>query len=216
MLRTSRRSIRRWAAASWRRCQRKRQRVPITLRGHRPGALIRQELRMKIDSNSSGLDHAALQRLEKPAADAAKPAAAGKTVSGDAELANEAVKAVNELPDPDGPGRAHACPAGGRGARERRGALGRQPDRQHAGQDERHGQEVTTENRSAFVRLELALREVGEALSRAESRATAFDGARAGRRVGGGVRVRPATIDAGPPNASTPGGVAATSGTRSR
>ena len=54
---------------------------------------------MKIDSNSSGLDQAALQRLEKPAADALKPAAAGKTVSGDAELANEAVKAANDLPE---------------------------------------------------------------------------------------------------------------------
>jgi|SRR6476646_11429899 anti-sigma28 factor (negative regulator of flagellin synthesis) len=54
---------------------------------------------MKIDSNSSGLDHAAPQRLEKPAADAPKPAAAGKTVSGDAELANEAVKAANDLPE---------------------------------------------------------------------------------------------------------------------
>lgn len=54
---------------------------------------------MKIDSNSSGLDHAALQRLEKPAPDALKPAAAGKTVSGDAELANEAVKAANDLPE---------------------------------------------------------------------------------------------------------------------
>ena len=54
---------------------------------------------MKIDSNRSGLDHAALQRLEKAAPDALKPAAAGKTVSGDAELANEAVKAANDLPE---------------------------------------------------------------------------------------------------------------------
>ena len=54
---------------------------------------------MKIDSNSSGLDQAALQRLEKPAADAPKPAAAGKTDSGDAELANEAVKAANDMPE---------------------------------------------------------------------------------------------------------------------
>jgi negative regulator of flagellin synthesis FlgM len=61
---------------------------------------------MKTDSNSSGLDHAARQRLEKPPADTPEPAAAGKTASGDtvqvsadAALAKEAVKAANDSPE---------------------------------------------------------------------------------------------------------------------
>jgi anti-sigma28 factor (negative regulator of flagellin synthesis) len=55
---------------------------------------------MKIDSNSSGLDHARLQRAgEACGEEASKPAAAGKTASADAELANEVVKAANDLPE---------------------------------------------------------------------------------------------------------------------
>jgi flagellar biosynthesis anti-sigma factor FlgM len=61
---------------------------------------------MKIDSNRPNLDHAALQRLERAAAEASKQAASGKPaagdtveVSADAALANDAVKAVNESPD---------------------------------------------------------------------------------------------------------------------
>ena len=61
---------------------------------------------MKIDSNRPSLDHAALQRLERAAAEASKQAALAKTASGDtvqvsadAALANDAVKAVNESPD---------------------------------------------------------------------------------------------------------------------
>ena len=61
---------------------------------------------MKIDSNRPNLDQAALQRLERAAAEASKQAASGKTgtsdtvqVSADAALANDAVKAVNDSPD---------------------------------------------------------------------------------------------------------------------
>jgi|SoimicMinimDraft_5_1059733.scaffolds.fasta_scaffold32636_1 flagellar biosynthesis anti-sigma factor FlgM len=61
---------------------------------------------MKIDSNRPNLDHAALQRLEKAAAEASKQSAAAKTATGDtvqlsadAALANDAVKAANESPD---------------------------------------------------------------------------------------------------------------------
>jgi flagellar biosynthesis anti-sigma factor FlgM len=61
---------------------------------------------MKIDSNRPNLDHAALQRLERAAADASKQAPAGKAapedtveLSADAALASDAVKAVKESPD---------------------------------------------------------------------------------------------------------------------
>jgi negative regulator of flagellin synthesis FlgM len=61
---------------------------------------------MKIDSNRPSLDHAALQRLERAAAEAPKQATAGKAASGDtvqvsadAALANDAVKAASESPD---------------------------------------------------------------------------------------------------------------------
>jgi flagellar biosynthesis anti-sigma factor FlgM len=61
---------------------------------------------MKIDGNRHGLDQAALQRLEKAAADSAKQATTNKGVSGDtvqvsadATLANDAVKAANDSPD---------------------------------------------------------------------------------------------------------------------
>ena len=61
---------------------------------------------MKIDGNRPGLDHTALQRLEKAAADSAKQATTNTVTSGDtvqvsadATLANDAVKAANETPD---------------------------------------------------------------------------------------------------------------------
>ncbi|MEO7271552.1 MAG: flagellar biosynthesis anti-sigma factor FlgM [Vicinamibacterales bacterium] len=61
---------------------------------------------MKIDGNRPGLDHAALQRLEKAATESAKQATtkqahSGDTVqvSADATLAHNAVKAANETPD---------------------------------------------------------------------------------------------------------------------
>jgi negative regulator of flagellin synthesis FlgM len=61
---------------------------------------------MKIDGNRPGLDHAALQRLEKAAADAPKQVNANTVKSGDtvqvsadATLANDAVKAANDSPD---------------------------------------------------------------------------------------------------------------------
>ena len=61
---------------------------------------------MKIDSNRPNLDQAALQRLERAAAEARKSGAASKAVSGDtvevsadAALANDAVKAANDSPD---------------------------------------------------------------------------------------------------------------------
>ena len=61
---------------------------------------------MKIDGNRPGLDHAALQRLEKAATESAKQAATNKGVSGDtvqvspdATLANDAVTAANDTPD---------------------------------------------------------------------------------------------------------------------
>jgi flagellar biosynthesis anti-sigma factor FlgM len=60
---------------------------------------------MKIDSNRPSLDHAALQRLERAAAEAPKQATAGKAagdtvqVSADAALAHDAVKAASESPD---------------------------------------------------------------------------------------------------------------------
>jgi len=61
---------------------------------------------MKIDGNRPGLDHAALQRLEKAAAESAKQTTTNKVTSGDtvqvsadATLANDAVKAANDTPD---------------------------------------------------------------------------------------------------------------------
>src|SRR3954451_22784297 len=61
---------------------------------------------MKIDGNRPGLDHAALQRLDKAAAASTKQATtstvkSGDTVqvSADATLANDAVKAANDAPD---------------------------------------------------------------------------------------------------------------------
>jgi flagellar biosynthesis anti-sigma factor FlgM len=61
---------------------------------------------MKIDGNRPNLDHAALQRLERAAADAPKQATAAKVSSGDtvqvsadAALANDAIKAVNDAPE---------------------------------------------------------------------------------------------------------------------
>ena len=61
---------------------------------------------MKIDGNRPGLDHAALQRLEKAATESVKQATTNKATSGDtvqvsadATLAHDAMKAANETPD---------------------------------------------------------------------------------------------------------------------
>jgi len=61
---------------------------------------------MKIDGNRLNLDQAALQRLERAATDAPKPATASRTstgdtvqVSADAALANTAVKAIHDAPE---------------------------------------------------------------------------------------------------------------------
>jgi flagellar biosynthesis anti-sigma factor FlgM len=61
---------------------------------------------MKIDANRAGLENAALQRLEKAAADPTKQGAPVKTstgdtveVSADAALANEAMKVAKDTPD---------------------------------------------------------------------------------------------------------------------
>jgi flagellar biosynthesis anti-sigma factor FlgM len=62
---------------------------------------------MKIDGNRPSLDHAALQRLERAAADAptqattAAKATSGDTVqvSADAALANNTIRAVHAAPD---------------------------------------------------------------------------------------------------------------------
>ncbi len=61
---------------------------------------------MKFDANRAGLENAALQRLEKAAADATRQGAPVKTstgdtvaVSADAALANEAMKAAKDAPD---------------------------------------------------------------------------------------------------------------------
>jgi hypothetical protein len=56
---------------------------------------------------------------------------------------------------------------------------------------------VTTEDRSAFVRLELAQREVGDALSRADLERLLSAEPEPGAALEAVVRVRPATIDAG-------------------
>ena len=61
---------------------------------------------MKIDGNRSGLDRAALQRLERAAAETPRPAvnpkssSSGDTVqaSADAALAHDTVKAVHDAP----------------------------------------------------------------------------------------------------------------------
>jgi flagellar biosynthesis anti-sigma factor FlgM len=62
---------------------------------------------MKIDGNRPSLDHAALQRLERAAADASKQAttaakaSSGDTVqvSADAALANNTIRAVHDAPE---------------------------------------------------------------------------------------------------------------------
>jgi flagellar biosynthesis anti-sigma factor FlgM len=62
---------------------------------------------MKIDGNRPNLDQAALHRLERAAADTAKPAANSKAsssvdtvqVSTDATLAHDAVKLANAAPE---------------------------------------------------------------------------------------------------------------------
>ena len=134
-----------------------------------------------------------MQRLEKAAAEASKQSAAAKTATGDtvqlsadAALANDAVKAANESPDirTDLVERMRALLAAGELGSDA-GVAGRQPDRQHARQDGRHGQEMTTDEKAIFKRLERALQAVGDALSRADLESVALRGAGACRRARG-------------------------------